>query len=52
MVGTLGSIWDYLLSELWEPLEAYSGYNCSAPSDFYSGLYSAVESHISPRPTV
>jgi hypothetical protein len=51
MSGSLRSTWQYLYSELWEPLADYSTAEDSAPSDLFSDLYEAADDFLSPRPS-
>jgi len=51
MSGSLREAWDYIATELWEPLAEYSTKDTEAPPDLFSDLFAAVSEFISPNPT-
>lgn len=52
MSGSLRHAWEYLVSELWEPLADYSGKDAAAPPDLFSDLFAGADEFLSPRPAV
>ena len=51
MSGSLRHAWEYLSTDLWEPLADYSARDTAAPSDLFSDLFTAADEFLSPRPT-
>lgn len=51
MNGSLRHAWEYLATELWEPLAEYSARDAAAPPDLFSDLFAAADEFLSPRPT-
>ncbi len=47
MSGSLRHAWDYLATELWEPLADYSTKDAAAPPDLFSDLFECVNDHLS-----
>ena len=51
MSGSLRHAWNYLATELWEPLADFSAQDSTAPPDLFSDLFATVDEFLSPRPT-
>jgi hypothetical protein len=51
MNGNLRRAWEYLVSEVWEPLSIYSTKDAVAPADLFSDLFALAYDFLSPRPT-
>jgi hypothetical protein len=50
--GTLRSVWEYLVVDLWEQLASFESNEASAPTSLFSDLYLAAEEYLLPRPTL
>jgi hypothetical protein len=51
MSGNLRQAWEYLPTELWEPLADYSVKEAAAPPDLFSDLFETADDFLSPHPT-
>lgn len=51
MSGSLRRAWQYLSTDLWEPLAEYSAKDSTAPPDLFSDLFAAADEFLSPRST-
>jgi hypothetical protein len=51
MSGSLRQVWEYLTSDLWEPLADYYTKGASAPLGLFSDLFETANEYLSPHPT-
>lgn len=51
MNGSLRYAWEYLCSDIWEPLANYSANGALAPPDLFNDLFATADEFLSPRPT-
>jgi hypothetical protein len=51
MSGGFRDAWEYLATELWEPLADLPAKDCTGPPDLFSDLFAAADEFLSPRST-
>lgn len=51
MSGSLRQVWEYLVSDLWEPLADYYTKGATAPLGLFSDLFETANEYLSPHPT-